>query len=200
MTPGQPEVAHLTPSELVDAIRAMSDAGWNRLRKAAAYFSRGRPLSPDDLLQEAWMRALDGTRHCPRNVDVVRFIAGVMRSIASDEAKAHSRREAQAQKEPPDLRLVPRTGDAEPSGEVSVPTPTIEDQFASSQEAERIKRAVLALFADDVTAETIVEGIMEGMEGEELRALTDLDETAFASKRKLIRRRIDKAYPNGWKP
>jgi hypothetical protein len=40
---------------------------------------------------------------------------------------------------------------------------------------------------------------MEGYEGEELRALTDLDEISFASKRKLIRRRIDKHYPKGWK-
>ena len=123
-----------------------------------------------------------------------------MRSIASDGAKAHSRREAQAQKEAPDLKLVPRTGDGEISDEVGDRMPTIEDQLASFQEAERIKQAVLTLFADDVTAETIVEGIMEGMDGEELRALTDLDKTAFASKRKLIRRRIDKAYPNGWKP
>ncbi|MCB2009562.1 MAG: sigma-70 family RNA polymerase sigma factor [Geminicoccaceae bacterium] len=200
MTSGQPEVAHLTPAELADAIRAMSDAGWNRLRKVAAYYCRGCPLSPDDLLQEAWVRAFDGTRHCPRNVDVVRFIAWVMRSIASDGAKAHSRREARAEKEPTDLRLVPRTGDAETFDVVSDRTPTIEDQLASSQESGRIKQAVLALFADDVTAETMVEGIMEGMDGEELRALTDLDKTAFASKRKLIRRRIDKAYPNGWKP
>ena len=123
-----------------------------------------------------------------------------MRSIASDGAKAHSRREARAEKEPTDLRLVPRTGDAETFDVVSDRTPTIEDQLASSQESGRIKQAVLALFADDVTAETMVEGIMEGMDGEELRALTDLDKTAFASKRKLIRRRIDKAYPNGWKP
>jgi len=42
--------------------------------------------------------------------------------------------------------------------------------------------------------------MIEGTDGEELRALVDLDRTAFASKRRLIRRRIDKAFPNGWKP
>jgi RNA polymerase sigma-70 factor (ECF subfamily) len=41
---------------------------------------------------------------------------------------------------------------------------------------------------------------MEGTDGEELRALTDLTKIAFASKRRLIRRRIDKAFPDGWKP
>ena len=34
----------------------------------------------------------------------------------------------------------------------------------------------------------------------ELRALTELDTRAFATKRRLVRRRIDKAYPSGWKP
>jgi hypothetical protein len=58
---------------------------------------------------------------------------------------------------------------------------------------------ILNVFADDPTAQIIVEGIMEGMDGEELRALTELDDTAFGSKRRLIRRRIDKAFPKGWK-
>jgi RNA polymerase sigma-70 factor (ECF subfamily) len=40
----------------------------------------------------------------------------------------------------------------------------------------------------------------EGIEGEELRELTELDMTGYATKRRLIRRRIDKAFPQGWKP
>jgi hypothetical protein len=35
---------------------------------------------------------------------------------------------------------------------------------------------------------------MEGMRGEDLRALTDLDPTAYESKRRLIRRRIEKRF------
>jgi DNA-directed RNA polymerase specialized sigma24 family protein len=156
-------------------------------------------MSGDDLLQEALLRALDGIRQCPRHVDVIRFIALAMRSTASDGAKAQNRRDAQAEKAPPDLRLVPCTGEGDPLQQAEE-MPSIEEELASFQEATRIKQAVLALFADDVEAQTIVEGIMEGMDGEELRSLTDLGKTAFASKRKLIRRRIDKAYPNGWKP
>jgi hypothetical protein len=40
---------------------------------------------------------------------------------------------------------------------------------------------------------------MEGMDGEDLRQVTDLSKTGFASKRRLIRRRIEKAFPDGWK-
>jgi hypothetical protein len=78
--------------------------------------------------------------------------------------------------------------------------PTAETRLVGSREAKLIAAAVLDLFADDPIAEVMVVGIMEEMDGEELRALTGLDGTAFASKRRLIRRRIDEAFPNGWKP
>lgn len=38
------------------------------------------------------------------------------------------------------------------------------------------------------------------MTAEELRELTGLSLTAYNSKRRLIRRRIDNAFPQGWKP
>ena len=72
--------------------------------------------------------------------------------------------------------------------------------LAAADEARRIKRAILALFDDDLEAQTIAEGTMDGMEGEELRSCTGLDEKAFATKRRLVRRRIDKAFPKGRKP
>jgi hypothetical protein len=68
----------------------------------------------------------------------------------------------------------------------------------SEEEAARIKAAVLALFADDIVAQTLAEGVMEELDAVELRALTGLDLTGFASKRRLVRRRIDKAFPGGW--
>jgi RNA polymerase sigma-70 factor (ECF subfamily) len=40
---------------------------------------------------------------------------------------------------------------------------------------------------------------MEEMEGKELRELVGLNEKDFATRRRLVRRRIDKAFPNGWK-
>jgi hypothetical protein len=42
--------------------------------------------------------------------------------------------------------------------------------------------------------------MMDDMAGEELRELTGLDKVAYDSKRKAIRRKIAKHYPNGWKP
>jgi DNA-directed RNA polymerase specialized sigma24 family protein len=182
---------HLAADEVRAAIEALSETDWVRLLKVANVYGRNRRLDPDDLLQEAFTRALEGSRHCPRGVDIVRFLAEAMRSIASDDLKSRKRK--------PELHLVPKVGGDE-ALEFDIPAdePNTEDLLVSRQEAERITASTLALFDDDLIARTIVEGDMEGMEAEELRVLTGLDKTAYASKRRLIRRRIDKAFPKGW--
>jgi RNA polymerase sigma-70 factor (ECF subfamily) len=182
---------HLSADEARAAIEALSEADLVRLTKVAKAYARNRRLDPDDLLQEAFTRALEGSRCCPRGVGIVRFLAEAMRSIASDELKARARK--------PELHLVPKTGGGGAMEfDIAAEEPTAEDNMIASREADRIMACVLALFDDDLIAKTIVEGDMEGMDAEELRVLTGLDKTAYASKRRLIRRRIDKAFPKGW--
>jgi len=180
----------LSPDELGDAIRCLRTAAWIRLTKASRYFSRLCGLLPTDLLQEAFVRALDGRRRCPSTVDVVKFLTDVMRSIASDTVKKLTR-------EPKLLALNALPG----YGEVLDPADqrrNAEECQLQKEEVKQMKQALIDLFAHDPEAQTIVEGDMEGIKGEDLRLLTDLDSKDFATKRRLIRRTIDKAYPNGW--
>jgi DNA-directed RNA polymerase specialized sigma24 family protein len=178
-----------TRAETAAAIRALSPAQWARLRKVAGLFAFGRLMEAEDLLQEAFRRALDGERKCPVRVDVVRFLAEAIRSIRDGELKPAKRRPV----------LVPRPpAEAEPAQvpEPIDPAPNAEERLAAADEEsirERKREEVIGLFADDPAAQVIVEGIMEGMRGEDLRALTDLDPTGYESKRRLIRRRIEKA-------
>lgn len=190
MSPSEPAVS-LSPAEIETAINQLSQADFSRLRKFAGLRSRAGPMVADDLLQEAFVRALDVSRKCPRHVDIIRFLDGVMRSIASDAVKAQNRR-------PPELQLVPASaGDNDlPLFDPPDPRASAEDEIAVAQ----IRREVIALFEDDLEAQTITEGMMDGMEGEELRSCTGLDEKAFATKRRLVRRRLDKAFPKGRKP
>ena len=51
---------------------------------------------------------------------------------------------------------------------------------------------IVAMFADDLVAQKIVLGMMEGVRGEELQRSSGLDKIEFESKRKKIRRRIEK--------
>jgi DNA-directed RNA polymerase specialized sigma24 family protein len=184
--------AVLSPAEVREAISRLSDAAWLRLRKVAHALARHRRLEPEDLLQEAFTRALEGSRQCPRNVEVVRFLAEAMRSIASDALKAR-RRSPEGHAADGDDEARETLEDVPDSG------PTAEERLSSAQETAQRRRAVLGLFADDATAQLMVEGVMLGMEGEELRELVGLTPTDFASKRRLVRRRIDAAYPEGQK-
>ena len=188
----RPEAAvHRSRDELVEAINALSAAQWVRLRKAASALSRGKPVEPKDLLQEAFRRALEGTRNCPAHIDVVRFLAGAMRSISSDELDKVGRSPV----------LVPIANYGEVEGAVDPPDTALdaEQRIMRNQETSQFRR-ILDLFEDDEVAQLILEGMMDGMEGEELRELVELDLTTYQSKRKLIRRRIDKRFPEGWRP
>lgn len=185
--------ASLVPlPEIRKAIRALKPADFLRLHKVARALCRGAAFEADDLLQEAFHRALDGTRHCPRHVEVVQFLVGAMRSIASDWSKARRRR--------PEMSLVTSAGDLrEVIVQVCDSRPDAHEQLASDQEEACLRTAVCNLFSDDAVARRMVEGIMDGAQGAELRALTGLNETEFASKRRLVRRRIDRAFPKEWK-
>lgn len=185
--------ATLTAAEIRAAIEALPPAGWLRLHKIARALCRHAGFEPGDLLQEAFHRALDGARRCPRDVDIHHFLAGVMRSIASDWCKAR-RRWQRVQLVAPAAMLeavMLQARDLRPGPD---------DQLASEEEAARLVAALRALFADDAIAQRLLDGMLEGLEGQALRALTGLDETEFASKRRLIRRRIDKAFPKDRAP
>ena len=178
-------------AEIVEAIRGLSPTDWVRLKKVAAYYAR--PAIPaQDLLQEALVRALDGSRVCPVHVDAVRFLAEAMRSIADGEQEKAERR--------PALVPIEESGGATEAMNCPDPAPGVEARIAQAEQESRMRADLLALFEDDPAAKDIVEGTIEGMTAEELRELTGLDRTAYDSKRKLIRRRIDKRYPEGWQP
>jgi DNA-directed RNA polymerase specialized sigma24 family protein len=183
----------LTQVEVKRSISVLTAADWLRLHKVARALCRDAAFGADDLLQEAFQRALDGTRQCARTLDIVHFLAGVMRSIASDWRKARKRR--------PEMSLVTEAGSLQDVVlQVRDSAPVADEVLAVNEEAARLKAAVLALFIDDGLAQRLLEGIMDGFAGAQLRSLFGLSETEFASKRRLIRRRIDKAYPKDWTP
>ena len=176
------------PDEIRAAIEAFTDVDWLRVRRAAEYWARRQGADADDVMNDALERALDGSRQCPGHISIFAFLSGAMRSISGDERKARTRRA--------EIHLVAEDGSLviDPIDD----RPNAAEAAQSREEAERIKKAVLDLFADDHAAQTIVEGDMDGIEGEELRDLTGLDAKAFASKRRFVRRRIDRTYPKGW--
>jgi DNA-directed RNA polymerase specialized sigma24 family protein len=161
-------VAHHSPSEALEAIRGLSDRDKTVLIKVARAYARTRKTRYDhqDLFHEAIARILEGKRGWPQGVGILPFLCGVMRGIAWDWR-------TQIYEEPP-----------EPS--------------SGSEEGNAIARLdaqkFVALFADDVIAQQIVVGIMEGARGEELWEQSGLSQTEYESKRRKIRRRIEKLW------
>src|SRR5262245_37294250 len=181
----------MTQAEVKRSIADLTAAEWLRLHKVARALCRAASFEADDLLQEAFQRALDGTRQCARTLAIVHFLAGVMRSIASDWRKARRRR--------PEMSLVTEAGTLQDVVlRISDNSPIADEVLAVNEEAARLKEAIFALFADDFLAQHLLAGIMDGLAAAQLRCLTGLSETEVASKRRLIRRRIDKACPKDW--
>ena len=176
--------------DIAKAICALTPSEWVRLNKVAVFYSAGRPIGPEDLLQEAFARAMDG-RRCPVDVTVVKFLSEAMRSIAHGEAEKVEHR-----------LLVSASASDETSQKVFAfpdASPNAEQRMVCDEAVEEVRSAILGLFSDDELAEMIADGMMDDIDGEELRALCGLDVTAYNSKRRLVRRRIEKAYPQGWK-
>lgn len=185
------QLAARSREEVATAICALLPADWVRLRKTAQRYAAIRSMEPEDLLQEALVRAVD-TRVCPAHVDVVRFLAEAIRSIAHGEGEKIENK----------VPLIPisKTGDM-PDEAVEVPDPaqSAESKMISEEDAARIRSTVLSLFDDNPVARDVLEGTMENMTPEEICELTSISKTEYNSKRRLIRRRIDDAFPEGWK-
>ena len=179
--------------EIAASVRDLTEARWIRLRKASAYFAWVYTLSGDDLLQETFYRALAGSRKCPSNVDIVRFLVQAMRSIANGEAE-------NVENEVDVIPVVQPGAHVDGAVDVTEPKESQEESTMAAENDEAIRQALLGLFQNDRHAGDLVDGILAGYEGEELRALTDLDQKGYASKRRFIRRTIDKHYPQGRKP
>jgi len=187
------EIAELSLSvaDVTDGIRNLSDGEQIKFKRASQYLGGAGARPPDDLRHEAIRRAIAGSRKCPRHLPVVAFLIGTMRSIAHADRKA--------------LKRASRTlilADPSSSTILDAADPRIspEEAMLRTDDMAEMKARVLQLFEDDATARDIVEGRFIRMEGKDLQELVGLSETELATKNRLIRRRIDKAFPDGWKP
>jgi DNA-directed RNA polymerase specialized sigma24 family protein len=163
-----------TTVDAARAIRALSDTDLVRLKALAQLWSRGLPggLGWVDILNEAIVRVLDGSRPWPPRVPLLAFLSGVMRSICLDHWR-RARRELVAD----DLDML-----AEDAEEV----PDQERTLAAAQALSEVTR----LFAHDPPARKIIAGLSEGLTAHEIQRLYGLSETEYDTARKRMRRAL----------
>jgi DNA-directed RNA polymerase specialized sigma24 family protein len=184
-------VGTLSRGELDSALLALTPDELLRLRAVSLRYAIPNVIEAADLFQESVARALDGSRRCPADISVVKFLAEAMRSIADGERDKLKNR----------YTTMPLRSDYDHEGEVldpPDPSPGVEETVINEESVAITYDKVLSLFQKGTPERDMVEGIMEGLSAEELRELLDLNKTAYNSMRRLVRRRINKAYPKGW--
>jgi RNA polymerase sigma-70 factor (ECF subfamily) len=164
-----------TPLEQAVATRLVEDMNLLRLKATARILARG--LAPEiywwDLLQEAFARVLNGSRHRPPDVPIDVFMTGVMRSIRAEYWRRKSQLNAAL------FRHAIEDGASE-----AVPDP--ERAILALEALDEIG----ALFAADPVATRILTGLADGLSAVEIRMKHGLSNTAYDSARKRIRRTL----------
>ena len=159
------------------ALHALSDADLVRLQALARLWSRGLPagLGWADVLNEAILRVLEGSRPWPPGVPLLAFLSGVMRSICDDHWR-RLRREART-----------RHGDAaDIAASAEEPSPGPERTLAAAQALGEIDR----LFAGDRQVLQIIAGMSEGLTAREICRVYEMTERDYGTARKRMRRAL----------
>ena len=171
----------LTPAQVALALNIISRMDFLRLKAIARLHARGLPpdVSWDDLLQEAFTRAMVGSRRKPQGVAMVAFLAGIMRSLRAE----HWRR-ARGGPASRETMRIDHQRDLSRAVELRDPGSDLEQALLAREQLDAIER----LFAGDSVALGILAGLAEGRSAAQIRADLGLSKTVYDSARKRIRR------------
>ena len=158
------------PRDIGAALAALSEGDLLRLRAIARLRARSLPggVSWSDLLHEAVVRALAGTRPWPHGVPLLAFLAGVMRSLCDEQWRRRRRQ------------------DGLPAPEDASPVDDPERVYAAAEALAAIHR----LFATDIPATRVITGLLDGMTADEIRRHYGLSTVEYDTARRRIRRTL----------
>ena len=158
------------PRDIGAALAALSENDLLRLRAIARLRARSLPggISWSDLLHEAVVRALAGTRPWPHGVPLLAFLAGVMRSLCDEQWRRRCRQ------------------DTLPTLEGAGPVHDPERVYAAAEAIAAIQR----LFASDVLATRVITGLLDCMTPDEIRRSYGLSGVEYDTARRRIRRTL----------
>jgi DNA-directed RNA polymerase specialized sigma24 family protein len=159
-----PTLPPLSEPEVRNEINSLTAGERTKLIRIASYYARISFEEPDELVHEAICRVLEGKREWPRDLEKLRFLAGVIKSIAGDRKRALE-------------RTVPLDEERE-IGEARRGLMDYEGTEARGIRAKLDVKRIMIFFADDPIAH--------------LERASGLSPTEYESKRKKIRRRIEK--------
>jgi DNA-directed RNA polymerase specialized sigma24 family protein len=158
------------------ALAALSDDDLLRLRALARLRARSLPsgIAWSDLLHEAVVRALEGTRRWPPGVPLLAFLAGIMRSLCDEQWRRRLREGRLPQ--PEDATAATLSGTAHATDP--------ERLYAAAEALAAVDR----LFATDTVALKVVAGLTNGLGAEEIQRHYGLSTIEYDTARRRMRR------------
>ena len=162
------------PRDVGAALAALPDDDLLRLRALARLRARGLPggVAWSDLLHEAVLRALEGTRRWPPGVPLLAFLAGIMRSLCDEQWR---RRRREGPLLPPENMAAGTVSDADP-----------ERAYAATEALAAVDR----LFASDPVAPKVIAGSTNGLGAEEIQRHYGLPAVEYDTARRRMRRAL----------
>lgn len=178
-------------AEARQAIEGLTSADLLRLERAGRVYALTAGCDASDLLSEAICQTIEGKRNCPREMAIMPFLVGVMRSRAwASKQKASLL---------PELVSMDATSDSgQAYYEPATPELNAEQTALAKEDAAARRDALEVLFADDEQATLFLWADLEELSKEEIMVMNDLDITAYATIRRRMRRKLNAAFPNGW--
>jgi DNA-directed RNA polymerase specialized sigma24 family protein len=186
-----------TPAEVDTAVRALTRADLHRLRSFAFFRARrlgpaGFGLGPQDLIQQALLKTLEGQRSWNKgSVSFLGHLMGVIRSDVSHHGE-------QARANPPvrtEADMPRKTEDDSPGPLELLPdrAASPESSEAAKQEIERIR----GLFGDDTLVTLLIDGLAEGMKGPEIQEALGVSRAEYEAAMKRLRRGARREQADG---
>lgn len=180
----------LTTAEVRAALDALKPADEVRLLRGAQFFSEINGFDDaSGLLQEALIRALEGTRRCPRDLPLMPFLFGVIRSIANSVSKSAVRSPINRFAE------VDEAEDQEHDEGIETVQHITPERVVAAQE---MLQKVNDMFKDDADVLMVLYAMAEGLQGQDLRDALGLTETQHNTIRRRMMRQ-SKSLAEAWR-
>ncbi len=176
-------------AEARQAIERLTSADLLRLRKAGRQYAFAAGCDVDDLLNEAVCQTIAGVRNCPREMAMLPFLIGVMRSRASARQQKVEAELVSADATDAEGRLLHEPVESKPN---------VEELALVREDVSARRNALEALFSDDDEATLFLWAYLDDLSKDEIMTTIGVDVKAYATIRRRVRRTIDAAFPNGW--
>src|SRR5216683_1608887 len=194
-------------AEIDDAIKALTEEDTERIEQSALnrIIRVGRAAngkSHEDLVQEALIRILEGTRNWYKDKDGVnfcQFLIGVIWSIASEWAGHRKRNKEQPEYAANESDLLGTDDQGKvtsPFDRLADPTLNVEEQLVDDEtdteieeEQKNLADKIEAGFQHDEHASIVLMGFQDGMDGPAIRAEFGFSEKEFRTTTRRIQRR-----------